>query len=477
MSFVQQLSALEGIVGKENIVTDQQALKRQAVDYVGYRLWERFNGQYLTKQSRCIVKVQNTEQVASVMKYLNDNNISTIPVAGNSSCTGSIEPIEDISVVVDCSAMNEIIKFDEENMLVTVQCGVGLADLEDYLNAKGYTTGHYPQSLPMARIGGLLATRSTGQFSTLYGGIEDLVVGLEAVLPNGEIVRIKNVPRRAIGPDLRQIFIGSEGTYAYITEASLKLFKYNPENYWKMAYGVKSMQHGLDLIQEVMKEGYKPAVVRLHDEIEASAPHYDGYMQEGESLLLFIADGPKALTEATGKAIEEIAAKHNARTIGPELLDIWLKVRNHLCDIINDLPANKNGLVADTSEVSANWSEVSELYYNVKNRIEAEIENLDYVTAHSSHSYMQGTNLYFMFGFKAYEDYDQTREQYMKLLGIIMDETLKIGGSIAHHHGCGKYRAGWSKEEHGSSYQVMRAIKDTFDPNGVMNLGTLFPVE
>ncbi len=469
-------SQMQNVVGPNNVVTDEQVLKRQASDYVGYRLWERFNGQHLTKTSNCIVKVQSTEQVSEVLKYLNEHKISTIPVTGNSSCTGSIEPIEDVSVVVDGSAMNKIIKLDEKNMIVTVQSGVGLADLEKYLNEKGYTTGHYPQSLPMARIGGLLATRSTGQFSTLYGGIEDMVAGLEAVLPNGEIVRIKNVPRRAIGPDIRQLFIGSEGTYAYITEASLKLFKYNPDNYWKMAYGVKDMQQGLELIREVMIEGYKPAVVRLHDELEAAAEHYKGYVQEGESLLLFIADGPQELTEATGRAIERIAAKHKARKIGPELLDTWLKVRNHLCDIIDQLPANQQGLVADTSEVSANWSEVSELYVAVKQRIEQEIENIAYVTAHSSHSYTQGTNLYFMFGFKAYEDYDKSRAEYMKLLGIIMEETLKVGGSIAHHHGCGKYRSGWTKEEYGSSYQVMRAIKDTFDPNGVMNAGTLFPV-
>lgn len=470
------IDQLEKIVGAGKIITDEQVLKRQAGDYVGYRLWERFNGKYLTKTSNCIVKVQNTTQVSEVLKFLNDNRICMIPVTGNSSCTGAIEPIEDISVVIDGSDMNEIIKVDEENMIVTVQCGVALEYLEQYLNEKGYTTGHYPQSLPMASIGGLLATRSIGQFSTLYGGIEDLVVGLEAVLPNGEIVRIKNVPRRAVGPDLRHIFIGCEGTYAYITEASLKLFKYNPDNYWKMAYGVENMQKGLDLIQEVMKEGFKPAVVRLHDEIEVEN-HYSEFMKEGESLLLFIADGPRELADATGEGIERIAKKHNARTIGPKPLDIWLKVRNNLCDEINELPANQRGLVSDTTEISANWSEVGKLYYTVRKRIENEIENISYITGHSSHSYVQGTNIYFMFGFKAMEDFDETRAEYMKLLGIIMEETLKVGGSIAHHHGCGKYRAGWTKEEHGSSYKVMKTIKDTFDPNGVMNTGTLFPIK
>src|SRR5699024_8760731 len=104
-----------------------------------------------------------------------------------------------------------------------------------------------------------------------------------------------------------------------------------PENYWKMAYAVENMKEGLDLIQEVMVEGLKPAVVRLHDEEEAKGDHYKDHLEEGESLLLLIADGPQAITEATGKAIEKIAKKYSVRALGPELIDVWLDVRNNLC--------------------------------------------------------------------------------------------------------------------------------------------------
>ena len=133
-----------------------------------------------------------------------------MPRTGGSSVTMGLEPVEG-GVILDGSDMNEIIEIDEKNRIVTAKCGTPLEYLEEVLNKKGYTTGHYPQSLPLASLGGLVATRSIGQFSTLYGGIEDVIVGLEAVLADGTIVRIKNVPRRSTGPDLRHLFIDSEG--------------------------------------------------------------------------------------------------------------------------------------------------------------------------------------------------------------------------------------------------------------------------
>ncbi len=124
------------------------------------------------------------------------------PRTGASATEGGLETVVENSVVLDGSAMNQIINIDIENMQATAQCGVPLEVLENALREKGYTTGHSPQSKPLAQMGGLVATRSIGQFSTLYGAIEDMVVGLEAVLADGTVTRIKNVPRRAAGPDI-----------------------------------------------------------------------------------------------------------------------------------------------------------------------------------------------------------------------------------------------------------------------------------
>ena len=156
--------------------------------------------------------------------------MNVIPRTGGTATEGGLESAVADSVIIDGSAMNRIVNIDAYNMQATCQCGVPLQVLEDRVRELGLTTGHSPQSKPVAHMGGLVATRSIGQFSTLYGGIEDMVVGLEAVFPNGTVTRIKNVPRRAAGPDIRHVVIGNEGALCFITEVTVKLFPYFPEN-------------------------------------------------------------------------------------------------------------------------------------------------------------------------------------------------------------------------------------------------------
>jgi alkyldihydroxyacetonephosphate synthase len=115
--------------------------------------------------------------------------------------------------VIDVKRMNRVLSFSEEDALVVAESGVLLRKLEEFLNEKGFTLRHIPQSYPEAALGGLIATMSTGQFSTKYGGIEELLVDLEAVAPDGGLIPMRRsiVPRAATGPDLKRLLVGSEG--------------------------------------------------------------------------------------------------------------------------------------------------------------------------------------------------------------------------------------------------------------------------
>ena len=468
----KMIEALAKIVGEDQVITDEQAILDASKDYIGFRRYERDDGAVLVPRAACVVRVKNTEEVSEVLKYLNAEKIDLVPRTGGSSVTQSIEPVEG-GVILDGSEMNGIIEVNEEDMLVTVKCGTPLEYLETYLNKMGYTTGHFPQSYPLAQIGGLIATRSIGQFSTLYGGIEDLVVGLEAVLADGSIVRIKNVPRRSVGPDLRHLFIGSEGLLAFITEASLKIFKYEPENRWMKAYGVVGMKNGLAFIREFMTAGYKPAVVRLNDPFEVSEL-MGGIAPEGHCLLLLLAEGPAGITKAIGEGIEAIAEKYNPVDLGTKPVEHWLVHRNDVCDDMDKPIYHDMGLICDTCEISANWSQIGHIYDAVLERLPKELDNLAYEGGHSSHSYINGTNIYFQFGINMTErTAEDARNDYMTVINVIMEETLKRGGSIAHHHGSGKYRAKYMPQEHGSSYQLMYRLKEAMDPNGIFNRGVL----
>jgi alkyldihydroxyacetonephosphate synthase len=213
---------LQTIVSSDRVITDEQSLQLSSVD--SFRKLERIFGTYTMRLPVAVVMVANTHEVSQILAFAEQHGVNVVARTGGTATEGGLESGVDNSIVVDGSMMNEIISIDAYNMQATVQCGVPLQILEDRAREQGLTTGHSPQSKPIASMGGLVATRSIGQFSTLYGGIEDMVVGCEVVFPGGEVSRIKNVPRRAAGPDIRHIVIGNEGALCYITEVTVKLF-------------------------------------------------------------------------------------------------------------------------------------------------------------------------------------------------------------------------------------------------------------
>ncbi|MDR1677447.1 MAG: FAD-binding oxidoreductase, partial [Deltaproteobacteria bacterium] len=300
------VESLKKIIPSARVITDEQILKDASVDR--FRKYENICGVYTQPTPAAIAYVENAGEVSEVLKWASKESVNIVPRAGISATEGGLETIIPNSVVLDCSRMNKIIKIDPINMQATGQAGVSLQVLDDQCRALGLTTGHSPQSKPLALMGGLTATRSIGQFSTLYGGIEEMIVGLEAVFPNGEIVRIKNVPRRAAGPDIRHVVIGNEGGLCFITEVTVKLFPFFPENNVFLGYTLDSMKLGFEILREVMVKGYKPSIARLYDH-EDGAYHFSHFAGD-RCVLIFMAEGPAGIAKATGQAIEAIVAAH-----------------------------------------------------------------------------------------------------------------------------------------------------------------------
>ena len=473
---------LKNIVGKERVITDEQVLKENSHDR--YKKFETIFGVYTTPIPAAVVRLADTKQVSDVLKFLNENKINSVAKTGGTATEGGLETIVENSVVLDGSQMNQIIKIDETNMMATAQCGVCLGDLEDRLREQGFTTGHSPQSKPLAHMGGLVATRSIGQFSTLYGAIEDMVIGLEAVFPNGEITRIKNVPRRSCGPDIRHVIIGNEGALCYITEVTVKIYKYFPENNEFLAWALDDMTTGFEILREVMVEGYRPSVARLYDAEDGVQHSFDQFAAD-KCVLMFMAEGNEHLARATAQGIAQIVEKHEeCRKIDSRLIENWFNHLNWGPEKIAEEREliRKNLHIGFTTEVSGNWDCINTIYENAIKRIREEyphIEDLTMLGGHSSHSYQTGTNLYFVYDYdvKDCKPEEEINKYHIALNALIVEETLKAGGSMVHHHGIGKYRTPWTKQEHGSAYYILKGLKDQFDPNGIMNTGTIYPVE
>lgn len=470
------VTALHGLLATDQVLTDEATLTQSSVD--NFRKLQNIFGVHTMRRPLAVVMARSTDDVARVLEFADANGVNVVARTGGTATEGGLESGAEQSIVVDGSQMNRIIEIDAYDMQATVQCGVPLQALEDEARKLGLTTGHSPQSKPIASMGGLVATRSIGQFSTLYGGIEDMVVGCEVVFPGGQVSRIKNVPRRAAGPDIRHIVIGNEGALCYITEVTVKLFPYLPENNIYVGWTLPTMKEGFEVLREVMVAGYKPSVARLYD-FEDGQLHFSHFAKPDECIVLFMAEGNAGITKATAEGIREIVAKHpSCKEVEPRLIEEWFLDLVWGPDKVTreDERIRTTRNVNRTTEISADWSAINDIYEAAIARIRAEMRGITLLGGHSSHSYINGTNMYFNY----FYDIDcppelENDEFYFPIIDIICEETLRFGGSIVHHHGIGKARSKWVREEYGSSFPMLRTLKDAFDPNGVMNMGTIIP--
>ena len=468
---------LRTVVGDDRVITDHAELQRSSVD--NFRKLQNIFDVHTMTMPAAIVMVRSTDEVAQILAFADEHGVNVVARTGGTATEGGLESGAENSIIVDGSGLDRIVSIDAYNMQATAQCGVPLQVLEDEVRKVGLTTGHSPQSKPIASMGGLVATRSIGQFSTLYGGIEDMVVGCEVVFPGGVVSRIKNVPRRAAGPDIRHIVIGNEGALCYITEVTVKLFPYMPENHLFMGWTLKNMSTGFEALREVMVAGYHPSVARLYD-FEDGQLHFSHFVQPDECVLLFMAEGNAGITRATADGIAELVAKYpECQPVDPRLVEEWFNDLVWGPDKVTreDERIRTTRNVNRTTEISADWSSIGKIYDAVIPRIRAEINGITLLGGHSSHSYINGTNMYFNYFYDLIDcaPEEENDKYYFPIINIICEETLRFGGSIVHHHGIGKARAPWVRQEYGSSFFMLETLKRAFDPNGIMNIGTIIP--
>ena len=469
---------LHQILPAAQVVTDHETMQRSSID--NFRKLQNIFGVYTMLLPAAVVYVRSTAEASQVLAFADANAVNIIARTGGTATEGGLETAVENSIVLDGSQMNAIVSIDPYNMQATAQCGVPLQALEDEVRKHGLTTGHSPQSKPIASMGGLVATRSIGQFSTLYGGIEDMVVGCEVVFPGGHVSRIKNVPRRAAGPDIRHIVIGNEGALCYISEVTVKLFPYMPENNIFLGWTLKNMAEGFEVLREVMVAGYKPSVARLYD-FEDGQLHFSHFVAPDDCIVLFMTEGNAGISKATAEGIAEIVARHQGcQQVSSHHLEEWFNDLVWGPDKVTreDDRIRSTRNVNRTTEISSDWSTINAIYEAVLPRIRAEIKGITLLGGHSSHSYINGTNMYFNYFYDLIdcEPEEENDKYYFPIIGIICEETLRLGGSIVHHHGIGKARARWVKDEYGSSYPMLEALKRAYDPNGIMNMGTIIPL-
>ena len=215
-------------------------------------------------------KPTNVDQVAALVNFASAHGVPLYVHGGGSSVTGASIPTK--GIVVDMQGMNQVLDLDETNKTITVQAGARLRQVEAKLGEKGLSLFQFPQSLELVTVGGYISTLGTGQYSSLYGGVEDTVLRLEVVLPTGEVVwtRKRGTPRSSVGPDLSKLFLGAEGTFGIITAAELKIRRL-PNHEWRAAFTLPNFESGVEAAKLLMELDVKPAVCRLYNEVESAS--------------------------------------------------------------------------------------------------------------------------------------------------------------------------------------------------------------
>lgn len=287
-----------------------------------------------------------------VLRWCSDNRVPVVPRGPGSAVVGSGIPLRG-GVLLDVRGFNQVLEIDEYDRRARVHGGILLSDLETELDKHGLTGGHYPQSFYLASVAGGLAMRGTGTFSSLCGSVEDRLAELTVVLPTGEIYRSHNSPRASTGPDLRQLFLGSEGTFGVITEVVLKVLP-TPESRRYACYAFDRFEDSIDTPRDTLAAGVVPAVLRVYDPVETQAKHAHFATAQGTWLMVLLFEGAAALTSAQAEIVARIAADHSGRAMGEEPARSW---EEHRFDVswMSDQVARDGG-VAEAVEVCATWS-------------------------------------------------------------------------------------------------------------------------
>ena len=479
------IEAMKAIVGAEFVRADDYA--RFSVAY-GKTMYDilRARNKIVENVPDIVVYPGSREQIEQIVAYVTEHKIPLYVYGGGSSVTRGVECVKG-GISLDMRLrFNKVVKFDEFDQMITVEAGMSGPRLEEILNnaveelgaKRAYTLGHFPQSFEHSSVGGWVVTHGSGQNSTYYGCIQDMVLGQSYATPVG-IIQTDSHPRKATGPDLDQIMMGAEGAFGVLTHVTLKLRRHMPETIRRFSYMFKDWTTGIDFAREVMQsEAGVPSVFRLSDPEETSImlnmygvmdtplKHLFGVkgMKINEMCLyLGFTNGEDGYSKNTAHNVARVARRYGGLPLTGLVCKGWEKGRfsdPYLRDTLQDF-----GVLMDTMECCVNWSEMERVHAQVREVVKARPNTI--CMTHMSHVYPQGGNLYWIFIIL-----ENDAEEFRRFHASILDAIQRSGASMSHHHGIGKMFGPWLEGQLGrNEFAVIRALKEYFDPDNIMNPG------
>jgi alkyldihydroxyacetonephosphate synthase len=485
---------LAAIVGAEHVKRDPyqrifHSAGRSFRDVVALRIGP------LTSVTDAVVYPRDAGEVERILALASERDLGVVPFGGGSSVVGGVEPRrgrDHVAVVtLDTTRMTDVLSLDETSLTATIQAGVYGPALEEELGARGYTIGHAPQSFEFSTLGGWIAARGAGQQSNGYGVAASLLAGATVATPSG-LLRTGVFPNSSTGPDLKQVIAGSEGAFGVITDATMRV-RPLPERRDYRGYLFRSWDSGVEAVRDIVQQGVPIATLRLSDSDETyffgtfsslgktrsgarrvadRVLSQRGYGRGGAFLLVGIEGAIAKVVGAVARSTT-LCVGHGAIPIGTGAGKRWYKNRFEM-PYLRD-PLLDRGVAVDTLETATTWSNLARLYGAVREALLGALDGMNrkgLVLAHVSHAYPSGASLYFTFVYPL--DRGDPLGQWIRLKRAASDAISENAGTISHHHGVGTDHMEWLVSEKGElGMRLVRAIKSSVDPRGVMNPGKL----
>lgn len=416
-----------------------------------------------------IVHPESAAEISAIMEIANKYRIPVIPWGGGSGTQGGALPIYG-GIIVDLKRLDKIIAIDEKSLTVTAEAGIILSQLEWALNEKGLTLPHYPASAHCATLGGCLAPRGTGTISTKYGKAEDMVLSMEVVLPTGEIIRTPAVPQHASGPDFFRLFLGSEGTLGFITEATMQL-DFIPAERLLRAVLFDDLSKALEAGRRIMTNRFEPFVIRLYDpdSTRSRVKKILGYELEGAYMVMGF-DGDPDIAALQEQKSMEICSELGGKDLGREPGEAWWE---HRYDFYYPPQSLKLPWMYGTTETVTTYDKIENLYWAEKTAVEEGYAdwNVKFI-GHFSHWFHWGVMLYCRFIVEdPPEDAQEALRLHNRIWNTAMTTVMENGGMINEHHGVGLKLSRFMRRQYGDAWPFLLGLKKAIDPNGIMNPG------
>lgn len=420
------------------------------------------------------------EEVGAILDYCTRHGIAVVPFGGGTSVVGGLDPIRagfDAVVTVDLRRFDELHALDPISGEAELGAGVTGPEAERLLGEHGFSLGHFPQSFRFASIGGFAATRSSGQNSAGYGRFDEMIRGMRVISPVG-VLDLGRAPASAAGPDLRELFAGSEGVFGIITRVRVRVHPV-PASVRHEAWSFPDFATGADALRAVVQTGTGPTVLRLSDEVEtginlATTQSIGEKRSTGGCLAITVFEGTSEHTESRHAETRALLSARGGTSLGEDPATAWEHGRFDAPYLRDALLSA--GALCETLETATTWSNLATLKAAVTEALTTaltESGTAALVMCHISHVYASGASLYFTVVAGQRGD---VAEQWRIAKNAAARAILDNGGTITHHHAVGADHRPWMTDEIGDlGVAVLRAIKQTLDPAGILNPGKLIP--